>query len=97
MNRICFHASAEAEMKAAALWYEEQQTELGKRFLSSVEDALSRIRLNPRLFPVVESDAQRCLTHTFPYGVVFKQIPDGIVIIAVMHLRQSPDYWKDRA
>jgi len=49
MTPIFFHPEAEAEVVAAAVYYEEQQGNLGRRFLSSIEDGLSRIRINPRL------------------------------------------------
>ena len=51
MNSICFHPDAESEMNQAAAWYETQQHNLGKRFLTSIQDALNRIQLHPKLYP----------------------------------------------
>jgi len=48
MTRLRFHPEAEAEMIAAATWYETQQKGLGKRFLASVQDAATRIQINPQ-------------------------------------------------
>ena len=96
MKPIRFHPEAESEMIEAAVWYESQQTDLGKRFLTSVQDALNRLELNPALYPVVERDVRRCLTRTFPFGVLFWTGTDMIVIMAVMHLHRDPDYWKNR-
>jgi hypothetical protein len=47
MKPFRFHAEAESEMIEAAWWYEARQTDLGKRFLTSVRDALNRIEINP--------------------------------------------------
>lgn len=58
--------------------------------------AINRMVVNPRLYPVVELDVRRCLTKTFPFGVLFRARPGAIVIIAVMHLHRDPDYWKSR-
>jgi len=91
-----FHPEAESEMIEAAAWYEAQQTDLGKRFLTCVQDTLKRVELNPALYPVVDDDVRRCLTSTFPFGVMFRIKEDMIVIIAVMHLHRDPDYWKNR-
>ena len=96
MKPIRFHPEAESEMIDAAAWYETRQADLGKRFLTSVQDVLNRIEVNPTLYPVVESEARRCLTRTFPFGVIFRIKPDMIVIIAAMHLHRDPDYWKTR-
>ena len=96
MKPIRYHPEADSEMVNAAVWYEAQQDGLGKRFLTCVQDALNRIELNPEMYPVVEGDVRRCLTRTFPFGVLFRIRPDLIAIIAVMHLHRDPDYWKER-
>jgi plasmid stabilization system protein ParE len=96
MTTVFFHPEADAELIAAALYYESQQEELGKRFLSSVEDSLARIRINPQLYPIINGDVRRCLTRTFPFGVLFRDRAEQIEIIAVMHLRREPGYWKER-
>jgi len=96
MKTVRFHPDAEAEMIEAAAYYETQQPALGRRFLVSVQDALNRLASNPSLFPIVEHNARRCLVRTFPFGVIFKQDPDTLVVLAVMHLHREPDYWKTR-
>ena len=83
-------------MIEAAAYYKAQQPELGRRFLASVQDAVNRAVLNPHLYPIAELDVRRCLTRTFPFGVLFRERPDKIVIMAVMHLHRDPDYWKNR-
>ena len=96
MKPVRFHPEAEAEMMSAAKFYETQQKDLGKRFLASVQDALNRIQVNPVLYQEIEDGVRRCLTMTFPFGVVFQIMPDKYVIIAVMHLHRDPGYWKNR-
>ena len=89
MIPIRFHPEADAEMMSAAKYYETQQKDLGKRFLASVQDALNRIQ-------VIEAGVRRCLTMTFPFGVVFRIMTNQYVIIAVMHLHREPGYWENR-
>ena len=62
MTAVFFHPEADAELIAAAAYYQDQQEYLGKRFISSVEDSLARIRINPRLYPAIDGDIRRCLT-----------------------------------
>lgn len=50
MKPVRFHPDAEAEMIEAAVWYDSQQIGLGGRFLTTVQDAVNRIELNPELF-----------------------------------------------
>jgi toxin ParE1/3/4 len=80
--KVIFHPEADAEVTAAAVYYEGQQENLGKRFLSSIEDGLARIRINPRLYPLIDEDVRRCLTRTFPFGILFRDRDDSIEIIA---------------
>ncbi|WP_353740155.1 type II toxin-antitoxin system RelE/ParE family toxin [Desulfonatronum lacustre] len=96
MKKVRFYPDAEIEMTEAATYYEKQQPDLGKRFLTAVQDAVNRVVVNPRLYPVVELDVRRCLTKTFPFGVLFRERPDEIIVVAVMHLHRDPDYWKHR-
>jgi toxin ParE1/3/4 len=93
---VRFHPEAEAEMIAAAAYYEARRKDLGKRFLASVQDAINTLMINPRLYPVVHLDVRRCLTKVFLFGILFRVLPDRIVIVAVMHLHRHPDYWRKR-
>ncbi len=96
MKPIRFHPDADAEMVDAAVWYESRQEDLGKRFLTAVQDALNKIKVNPGLYPFVDGDVRRCPTKTFPFGVLFRIKPDVIAVMAIMHLHRDPDYWQNR-
>jgi len=96
MTPIRFHPDADSEMMAAAAYYEAQQEDLGKRFLSVVQDSLNHIQINPNLYPIVHLDVRRCMTKTFPFNVLFRITPDQTIIMAVMHQSRHPDYWKNR-
>jgi hypothetical protein len=39
---------------------------------------------------------RRCLSKSFPFAVLFRIRLDFIAVVAVMHLRRDPDYWKNR-
>jgi toxin ParE1/3/4 len=83
-------------MMEAAVMYETLQHDFGKRFLSEVQSALTHIQINPQLYPVITRDVRKCITKTFPFNVIFRRAGDQIVIIAVMHQKRHPDYWKRR-
>jgi len=76
MIPIRFHPEADAELMSAARFYETQQKDLGKRFLASVQGALNKIQVNPLLYHEIEDGVRRCLTMTFPFGIVFRIMPD---------------------
>jgi plasmid stabilization system protein ParE len=90
-----WHPSARAEADAAAAFYQAKRPGLGRRFLDSLQDALGRVETRPGIYPELAPEVRKCRLKTFPYAVIFRA-NGGIDIIAVMHLRREPGYWKDR-
>lgn len=95
-RRVTFEAAAEAELEAAALYYESEQAGLGKRFMAEVGRVVDRIRSNPEAWQLVTSRSRRCRLARFPYGLVYQIRSSEIVVIAAMHLRRDPGYWHYR-
>jgi plasmid stabilization system protein ParE len=67
-----------------------------RQYLLAVRDAVNRLQVMPSAYPIVEAELRRCLVKRFPYGVLYQNTPHEHVIVAVMHLRRDPDYWKSR-
>ena len=63
---------------------------------STTSRTLHRIQRHPLAYRQVEGDIRKCRVTHFPYGVIYRVRSDLIEIIAVMHLRRSPGYWKQR-
>lgn len=95
--RVEFHPEALAEFRTAAEYYEQQQAGLGARFINAVETAVAHIVAAPASWRVIEGDIRRCLTKVFPYAVLYSIEPDYILVVAVMHCRREPGYWRNRA
>ena len=96
MKHVKFHPEAESEMGASAQYYEEKQVGLGKRFLESVYTAIRRVCLMPSMYQHVGGDIQICNVERFPFCVVFRNGKTYIGIVAVIHSKRRPGYWKDR-
>ncbi len=94
--RYRFHPEALDEYQEATRYYVERDPALALRFVEAVEDAIRRIVETPQRWRVLEDDVRRCLTHVFPYGVLYTVEPDFILIVAVMHGSREPGYWKRR-
>jgi plasmid stabilization system protein ParE len=87
---------AQADIEAAATWYEQQQTGLGLRFIDAVDHVLRRIRESPLQFPSIATEIRRALLHTFPYAIYFRLTEERIVVLAVLHLHRDPRIWRER-
>lgn len=89
---------AEAELRSAAIWYEEKRPGLGIEFIAVVDRAFESILESPEACPVWRTDRpyRKHFLRRFPY-VVFLGIDAATVeIIAVAHAKRRPGYWLDR-
>lgn len=91
-----FLAPARAELEEAVDYYEGCRPGLGVEFAAEVQEAITRILQHPLAHPRISKRSRRCRVARFLYGVIYQIRPDHIVIVAVMHLRREPSYWKDR-
>jgi len=96
MKPVRFHPEAQLEMMESARYYEAQQEGLGKRFLAEIQSAIRRIAINPAMFHQVQADIRRCCISRFPYGIVFREAPAEIEIVAIIHFKRRPGYWSSR-
>ena len=93
-----FHPEAEKEFIQTIDYFEDQQRELGLDFSVEVYKTIQRIKLNPRSWTKISPTIRRALLKRYPFGVLYHFDHDRshIFIVAVMHLRREPDYWKER-
>jgi plasmid stabilization system protein ParE len=91
-----FHPEADEEFVEAVAYYENCDPGLGIDFSREVYATIQNAVEYPTMWPVIDDEVRRCLVHRFPYGVLYSVEPDGIFILAVMHLHRDPDYWKQR-
>jgi plasmid stabilization system protein ParE len=96
MKPVVIHPEAKREMIASTLFYEERSPGLGRLFLDEVEYGFRRIAERPDAWNLLSSKVRRCLLTEFPFGIIYRNEPERIYILAVMHLRREPGYWKNR-
>ena len=91
-----FHPEARLDYRDAAAFYESRRPGLGAAFSLEIEGTIRRILEAPGKCRCLEQDVHTCRTRTFPYAVLYTVEPDSVLIIAVMHLRREPGYWRKR-
>jgi hypothetical protein len=94
--QIDFLRVAEEELEEAVAHYDGISAQLGSEFLKEIELAMARIRAYPRAWPKVSRRARRCRLNHFPYGLVYQDRNNFMLVIAVMHLHRRPGYWRKR-
>ena len=94
--KVRFLTPAEIEMFEASAYYEMQATDLGSNFLDIIEEATNEIKENPRAWPEIYQEIRRIIVRRFPYSILYRIHADKIIIVAIMHQKQKPNYWIDR-
>ena len=96
MQKVQFLKLAQQELDDAFNYYEYQQANLGYRFIQEVHDAIELIKLYPSGWSQISKNTRRCLLKTFPYGVIYQQRKDMVLIVAIANLHRKPNYWVNR-
>jgi toxin ParE1/3/4 len=94
--RYEFHPEALEEYREAAQWYSNRAPQLAIRFADEVGDAIRRVVDAPARWRLIDEDVRRCLTHVFPYAILYTIEPEFVLIVAVMNCGRKPGYWKER-
>jgi len=87
---------AEADLREAYRWYEQQRIGLGEDFLLCVEASSVALRENPEQFPKVYQEVRRMVLRRFPYSILYLTSHDEIVVLAIFHGRRDPQTWRKR-
>ena len=91
-----FHPEAEEEFNIAIDYYEECKNGLGLEFANEVYKTIQRILNFPTAWQKFDNNIRRCLANRFPFGIIYYQKNEQIIILAVMQLNRKPNYWKKR-
>jgi toxin ParE1/3/4 len=101
--RVELHPEARAELRSAALWYDERRPGLGDDFIAEVFAALERIGETAESYPTWPGTRaaapliRKATLQRFPYLIAFESHEHNTLILAVVHSKRRPLYWLSRA
>lgn len=93
---VRFLLEAELELAEIALRYDSAEPGLGLRFLLEVERVTARIVDAPLLWRERSGGYRRVNCPVFPHYIAYIIRGDEVVIVAVAHGHQRPNYFLDR-
>ena len=96
MTPLILVRAAQADIRKAELFYKRQASHLGTEFTAEIELALSRVAENPEIGSPMRRGARKLLVRRFPYLVIYRVLPDHVLVLAVGHQRRHPDFWLGR-
>jgi len=96
LTAVQFHPEAEAELLAAARYYEEQAQNLGLDFITVVEASCAQLVKFPEIGRPFGNRLRRFLVPHFPYGILYRKQGERLTVVAVANLDRRPGYWRSR-
>jgi toxin ParE1/3/4 len=96
MKEIIFLDPAKEEMADAAEFYDLKASGLGEEFLQEIESVIKIIKKYPESGKLLNGKIRRRITGRFPFGVLYVEEENEIIVIAIMHLKRRPGYWTKR-
>lgn len=96
MKPVVFHPEARLELTAAGRTYAQMSPALAQRFYVEMDEVITEVCARPTLRRMFNPPARRHFGAVFPYAVVYIDRPAEVWIVAVMHFKQTPGYWRER-
>jgi len=101
--RVELHPEARAELRAAAIWYDERRPGLGDEFIAEGSSVLDKIGEVPASFQIwpgtspASRSIRRAVVNRFPYVIAFEVHSEHTLVLAIAHAKRRPLYWLIRA
>jgi toxin ParE1/3/4 len=93
---LILRPEAKNDIAEAAHWYEEQRSGLSLEFRTALDQTFSTIEKTPELYAPIYRGLRRALLRRFPYGVLYLERGDDIIVAAVLHTSRNPRLWRSR-
>jgi plasmid stabilization system protein ParE len=96
--RIELRPEAIADLDAAAAWYEERSSGLGRDLVRQVAAAISTLGLAPMVPRLRHRTAgvRWIYSKRFPYRIIYRVESEKVVVFAILHAARSDFAWRER-
>ena len=96
MKNHRLHPGADTEFAEAITYYREIDPDLGVRFYREMERLIQEVCEHPKRYRMFDPPARRHFSAWFPYAIIYVDQPDRVWVVAVMHMKREPGYWRGR-
>ena len=96
MKPLVFDEAFELEVKEASIWYEAFGLNLSHELQVDIEESLNAILLDPKAWSPVKKSYRQKLLSRFPYGIIYLEEDDRILVLVFSHFKRKPGYWLKR-
>ena len=95
--RLAWQSQAKVEFVEALKYYRDQAgLDIARDFNQATMQAAQRLLDYPEMGVKTGHRARRFVLHDYPYTLVYRVMPETIIIVAVAHHSRRPGYWAGR-
>jgi plasmid stabilization system protein ParE len=95
-RRVRFLGAARAELSEVVEFYDGRVPSLGNDFAAVVQHTIQQIGQHPDRGASYLGGTRRVLLKRFPFSIVYQDVGDEVVVVAIAHQRRKPGYWLRR-
>jgi plasmid stabilization system protein ParE len=96
--RLAFSAVAQADIDAAASWYEMYaSSRLQQRLMTQIDRAFMRLLEQPLMGAPGVAGTRKWVITGFPYLVIYRVDGDTLQVLAFRHRKRRPGLWQRRS
>lgn len=88
--------AAELDIAEAQVWYESQQSGLGREFRTEISRVIDRLAETPLIYQRVHRDFRRAIVRRFPYLVWYRVATEKVIVVACTYAGRDPERVKAR-
>ena len=96
MTTFRYLTPAKGELRNAAHYYRERSRRVAASFMVEIQKAVDQILEFPESAPLIRGQVRGKVVARFPYTLMYRVVDEAVVILAVAHHRQRPEFWIDR-
>jgi plasmid stabilization system protein ParE len=93
---VRFLPEAEADADAALAWYQARSPAAAAGFQVALDDAVQRVSDFPEAYALIDDRHRQCQLRRYPYSLIYRVEPDGVLVVAVAHSSRSASFWSGR-
>jgi plasmid stabilization system protein ParE len=86
---VFLSSKASLELDEAIVWYENQRSGLGNRFLKNVEKCFNRLEENPDIYAIDKAPYRKIKVYRFPFNIYFQIEERQIWVVSIWHQKRN--------
>lgn len=91
------HPKVEEDLIHTLNYYHDIDEQLESKFLEYLEFTFDKIKKFTHLYPYENEEVQKVTVEKFPYIVLYEQVEDIIMVLAIFHTKRNSKILTDRA